>query len=313
MLDLNARVGLDEVVAVLLIDEELEGARALVAHRFGQAHRVGGESIANVRVEAAGGRNLDDLLVTSLHRAVALEQVHDVAFLVAEDLHLDVTRTLDEALDEHGAVTERGLGLGGRPEERVLELVGAANHSHAATTTALGGLDHQREADFFGESPGVFDVGYRVGRTGNDRDLGGLGHATPLGLVTEVAQHLGRRSHEHDARVGAGLSQVGVLRQEPVAGVNGIDTVFERDLDDLGDPQVRTDGGLALPDEIGLVGLVAVKMQTIFVTEDGHRSDPEFGCGPKHTDRNFSSVGAEDLLDGSRRRDVGHGGEAASC
>jgi hypothetical protein len=35
-------------------------------------------------------RDLDDLLVAALHRAVALVQVHDVAVLVAEDLHLDV-------------------------------------------------------------------------------------------------------------------------------------------------------------------------------------------------------------------------------
>jgi hypothetical protein len=37
-------------------------------------------------------RDFDDLLVTTLHRAIALVQVQHVAVLVAENLHLDVLR-----------------------------------------------------------------------------------------------------------------------------------------------------------------------------------------------------------------------------
>ena len=46
------------------------------------------------------------LLVTALHRAVALEQVHHVAVGVAEHLDLDVTRALEVALDQHAIVAE---------------------------------------------------------------------------------------------------------------------------------------------------------------------------------------------------------------
>ena len=65
-----------------------------------------------MRARSAGvsaGRRafLDDLLMAALHRALALEQVHDVAVVVGEDLDLDVARALDQALDVQRAVAER--------------------------------------------------------------------------------------------------------------------------------------------------------------------------------------------------------------
>ncbi len=51
-------------------------------------------------------RFLDHLLVAPLHRAVALAQRHDLARAVAEDLHLDVARVLDELFQEQPGVLE---------------------------------------------------------------------------------------------------------------------------------------------------------------------------------------------------------------
>ena len=45
--------------------------------------------------------------MAALRRAVALEEVHDVAVGVGEDLHLDVAAALDVLLDQHGVVAER--------------------------------------------------------------------------------------------------------------------------------------------------------------------------------------------------------------
>ena len=52
------------------------------------------------------GRLLEHLLVAALGRAVALEEVDDVAVGVGEDLHLDVAAGLDVLLDQHGVVAE---------------------------------------------------------------------------------------------------------------------------------------------------------------------------------------------------------------
>ena len=60
----------------------------------------------------------DDLLVPPLDRALALEEVHDVAVRVGEDLDLDVARPLDQPLDVERAVAERGLRLAARRRNR---------------------------------------------------------------------------------------------------------------------------------------------------------------------------------------------------
>ena len=46
----------------------------------------------------------------ALQRAVALAEMDDIALPVAEELHLDVARPVEIALEIDGVVTERGLG-----------------------------------------------------------------------------------------------------------------------------------------------------------------------------------------------------------
>ena len=97
-------------------------------------------------VDRGRRRLFDDLLVASLHRALALEQRHDGAVRVAEDLHLEVARRLDESLQEHRAVPERGLGLACSRRDRVGEVRGIVHQPHAAAAAAHRRLHHHREA-----------------------------------------------------------------------------------------------------------------------------------------------------------------------
>ena len=57
-----------------------------------------------------------------LERAVALEEMHDVAVPVGEDLDLDVPRREHVFLDEHARVAEGAQRLALRARERGLEL-----------------------------------------------------------------------------------------------------------------------------------------------------------------------------------------------
>jgi hypothetical protein len=96
-------------------------------------------------------RLLDDLLMASLHRALAFAEVDDVAALVAEDLHLDVSRLLDVLLDVDLVAGERARCLATRAFERGFQLRGAADQAHALAATAGCGLQHHRIADTFGD------------------------------------------------------------------------------------------------------------------------------------------------------------------
>ena len=57
--------------------------------------------------------------MAALDRALALEQVDDVAVVVGEDLDLDVARPLDQPLDVQRAVAERGRRLAPRRLDRL--------------------------------------------------------------------------------------------------------------------------------------------------------------------------------------------------
>src|SRR5690606_26514697 len=85
---------------------ELHGSGAIVAD--GARRPQGSFSDGDPHGLADSGRRslLDHLLVPALARAVALEQMNDVAMLVAEDLDLDVPGRLDQLFNQHATVAK---------------------------------------------------------------------------------------------------------------------------------------------------------------------------------------------------------------
>ena len=112
VLDLDARIDLDEVeLAGIGIHQELDRAGADIVGGVRDLQRVVAQLAALHRVEIGRGRALHDLLVAALDRAVALEQMHRIAVLVAEHLHLDMARPLDQLFQIDLVLAEGGLGL----------------------------------------------------------------------------------------------------------------------------------------------------------------------------------------------------------
>ena len=106
VLDLDSGVDLDEVVAVLLVDQELGGTGVAVPDRLGQAHGIGKDSLSDVLGKILRRRNLNDLLMSALDGAVTLVQMHNVSVVITEKLDLNVLGSVEEALNEDGAVSE---------------------------------------------------------------------------------------------------------------------------------------------------------------------------------------------------------------
>ena len=112
VLDLDARVDLDEVEgAGVGIHQELDRAGADIVGGAADLERRLAQGRAALLVEIGGGGALDHLLVAALDRAVALEQVDEVAVAVAQELHLDVARAADQLLEIDLVLAEGGLGL----------------------------------------------------------------------------------------------------------------------------------------------------------------------------------------------------------
>ena len=105
---------------------------------------------AQVRVDCGRGRLLDELLVAPLDGAVALAEMDDVAVAVREDLHLDVARVVEVALDVDGGVREVRLALPLRGLEGTVDVVGRAGDAEPLPAATGRRLDRDRVADLLG-------------------------------------------------------------------------------------------------------------------------------------------------------------------
>src|SRR5213594_3490164 len=113
-LDLEAGVYLEEVEGARGVQDELDGAGVVVADRPSRGDRRGAHPPPALVVERRRRRLLDDLLMTALDRALALEAVDERPVHVAEDLDLHVPRRADVAFDEERIVAEGALRLAPR-------------------------------------------------------------------------------------------------------------------------------------------------------------------------------------------------------
>src|SRR3569832_230151 len=138
VLDLDARINIDEVVLVRVrIDEELDRAGRVVADLLADLDGRLAQCVADLHVQIWSRRDLDDLLVSSLDRAIPFKQMDEVAVSVAEQLHFDVPRSLNELLDKDVRAAERreGFTLGLLVLREEIRFV--ANAAHSATTAAV--------------------------------------------------------------------------------------------------------------------------------------------------------------------------------
>ncbi|MNV07893.1 hypothetical protein D3C71_983470 [compost metagenome] len=242
VLDLQARVRLDEDERQggrRGIDQEFKGAEAAIAHGLGHAQR----GLRDLRAQRLGqrgaGRDFDQLLEAALQRALALAEAgHGAA--VAEHLHLDVPRVAHQALDVHALDAERRLGFGHAARMRLGQLVGREHRAHATPAAAADGLDHHARAlrMLLGEEGLGLRERHRAGAAGHHGHVALRGQFAGAGLVAEQAQLLGRGADEDQARVGAGLCEVGTLAEEAVAGMHRIAALRLRHRDQRGHVEV---------------------------------------------------------------------------
>ena len=290
VLDLHPGVHLQEEVLAVL-EQALDGAGAAVADGLGG---VGGDlpdALAQRVVDDGGGGLLDELLVAALDRAVALPQMQRVAVGVGEDLHLDVARVGEVALQVDGGVGEEPLALPGRALEGALQLVLGQGDAEALPTAAAGGLHRHRVADLPRCGAGRVEVGDRVGGARHDRNSRGLHELTRTGLGAHRLDRARRWPDEHHAGVLARLREGCVLGQEPVAGVHGLRAGLAHDL------QQPVDVEVAALEQIGLVGAPRVQRVAVDLGVHGDRCDPELLQRPDDPHRDLPTVGHEHLAE----------------
>jgi len=244
-----------------------------------------------------GGRLLDDLLVAALHRAVALTEVNGIAVLVGEHLKLDVARVLEILLHVDDVIAEGGCGLGARQRDRVEQGGLGVYDPHAASAAAAGSLDDHRIADRAGHLQGVALVlRERAIRAGDAGYAGGTHGVDRRDLVAHQPDRIGARADEDEAAALDPLGEVGVLGEEPVAGMDRHGVGDLRGADDGGDLQVAV-AGRSRADTDRFVGEQHVLEVPIGLGMHRDRLDPELPAGAQDAQRDLPAIGDQYLLD----------------
>ena len=159
--------------------------------------------------------------MTALDAALALEQGDDVSMGVGQHLDLDVAGGGDVALKEDGAVAECREGLASCPGQGVGQGVRPLDDAHAPSAASGRGLDQQRPPEE------RHRVGVR-GRVPVDRDRrkgrhsGRPHHVLGPDLGAHGIDGIRRRADPDQTGGDHGPGELARLRQEPVAGVDGV-------------------------------------------------------------------------------------------
>ena len=133
-----------------------------------------------------------------------------------------------------------------------------AHHAHAAPAAALGGLDHQRKADFGRDSLGRVFVRHHSGAARNDRQARGGHFRARAVLFAHHANHFRRRPDKGDVRGLADFGEIGILGKKSVAGMDGVHIGNFRGADHLRNVQVAL-AAARRPDANGLIGKAHVQ------------------------------------------------------
>ena len=296
--DLQARVHFHEPEAVgtqraRAVDDEFDRAGIAIAdcargHHGGVRHRL-----ADFGGHAGGGGFLDHFLAAALQRAIAFEQVDIVAVIVAEHLHFDVARVLDELLDQHAIVAKTALGFALGAGELRLEILVGVDLPHAATAATGDGLDEHGIAHLLGGGFQRFDClvfAMVAGRHGHavlfHQRLGGV-------LQAHGADRLRRRADPCQASLDDRFGESRVLRQEAIAGMDRFGAGLERGLDDAVALEIAL-GGRRRANVHGVIRLANEGGVCVDVRIHRDRSYPEPTGSAHDPTGDFATVGDEE-------------------
>ncbi len=299
MLHLQPRVHLHEIEvirpeAVGHVGDELHGACTDIADRLGGPDRGIPHRTADLGRHAGRRRLLYHLLMPALQRAVALEEVDDIAVPVAEDLHLDVTRLRQIAFEKHRTVAEGGFGLPPCGLQRGAEILLPLDPAHAFAAAARPRLDQHRIADFpcpVGKKGCILLFAVVAG---HDRYAGSFHESLGRVLETHGANCGRRRPDEYHACFCDSLREIGVLRQETIARMNGLCADASCRLNDRSARQIAFGGGRP-PDPDRLVGERHVQRVSVSVGIDGDGADAEPSRGADDAAGDFTAIGNQEL------------------
>ena len=220
---------------------------------------------------------------------------------VAEHLDFDVARPLQIFFQIDRVVAECGLGLGAGGGQRGGKLVLQMRDLHAAAAAAGSGLHQHRKADAARDRKRVGVGRHAAVGARHHRDAEPKRRALGLDLVAHQADVLGLGPDELDAVLGQDFGKAGVLRQKPVARMNGVGA------GDLAGGEQRRNVEVAVlrgrrADADAFVGEPHVHGVGIRGRVHRDRRNAKLLAGAQHPQRDLAAVGDQDFVEHDRLR-----------
>src|SRR5581483_10347232 len=279
-----------EVERAVRVEHELRRPGVRVADAPRGVDRRLAHARAQRGVERDARRLLDDLLVASLDRALALAHVQRRTVRVGEDLKFDVARAGEVPFEQDRIVAERRFRLAACGRQRVVEAREIVDDAHPAPAAAGARFDENRRPDplgFRAQARVALVVAVVAGYHGHAERA----HAPlRLDLRAHRRDRVGARADEDQSRVDDQARERRALAEEAVARMDRVRAERLRRGDDLLAVQVGLDGG-SRPDADRRVERLAEQRVAIGFGEDADRGNPELARAARDADRDLAAVG----------------------
>ena len=232
VLDLDACVHFDEVELTFLV-EILESASPSIADLAAGLDAALADARALLRRKLGCRGLLHDLLVPSLHGAIALAEIDRVPVPVGEHLHLDVSRVLEVLFEIDGGVAEGRPGFRPCDAYCTLERGFGVHDTHASASAPTRCLYDDRITDLSRDLERFLRaIGQRTIRAGDARHSGFLHDLLCVYFVAHQPDGLRLRTDENEATLVHAFGKVRVFGEKSVAGMNCLGVGHLRGTDD---------------------------------------------------------------------------------
>ena len=289
MLDLQAGVHLEEIEGTVRGQEKLDGSAGSVVDGAGRGH--GGRAEARTQILADGRRGafLQDLLVPPLEAALAFPDSDAASPRIRHDLHLDVPRLLDQFLRVDRAIVEERPGFRRSAGEGGLQIPFGVHPPHPLSSPSRRGLEQNRVTGPARELLQLLRAGGRTRHPRNNWNPRRFHEAATGRLGAHRLDRFGRRTDEREPRLRTGAREPGVLRQEPVTGMDERRAGLPRRFEDRRHRQV-TLASRRRPDPHGIVRHRHVRRFAVGVRKNRHGLDAHVPARPEDPNCDLPAV-----------------------
>lgn len=148
--------------------------------------------------------------------------MHGIAMGIAEDLAFDMAGIFHQLFQIDFILAKGGLCLALGLRDFAGQIAFGADHPHAASATAPGGLEHQRIANLarhFGHGVHVIRQRFGGGHHGNadfDRQI------ARGDLIAQLPHRIGGRADENQTCIVTGIDKFRTFGQKAIARMDGV-------------------------------------------------------------------------------------------